>query len=522
MNRIFLLVVSLLCLIACSENGDYKVGSASCSIEPDDSIFSLTLGGYGYPAEGRFCLEWKRIGKVGTDYFKEVTTIDNGREYRLDEDSSVWMRLLDGPQDFWIKLAYRNGWTCDVDIDKISVVEGRLYALDKDGVLYVNHNRSKGNLSARAVAISSGDECALIIGADLIGFNSDFTDKVKEEITLRTGIPADHIVINASHTHFGPQAQTLKSWVEFCRYPDPRFLEDCVKPGMVEAALKALKNRKSCDLYFSRAETHIGGNRCLSWERAIVDPTLDVITSRRNGKIRDLVFTTACHAVFNNDGFSMFTLSGNFPAEAKRLISEELGVKSPVFLQGCAGDINPVDGDPDFSGLKLARDVVKALDSDATRISGPISFRTDTVRMPVHIWPEEQIAQFREDHLPYVGDLEAEKNVRWCDNALKSIHDGTVPETMDILLQIVNIGDWKLVCLSREPVCEYAIRIRELFPGENVSVVGYCSDVSSYIPAPSHIIEQTYEGYNSFFWYGEPDRFPMNTLETVLQTVGKE
>lgn len=48
---------------ACDQG--YKVGSASVSIEPENSVYSLTLSGYGYPPEGRFSIDWKDMLEVG-------------------------------------------------------------------------------------------------------------------------------------------------------------------------------------------------------------------------------------------------------------------------------------------------------------------------------------------------------------------------------------------------------------------------------------------------------------------------
>ena len=55
-----------------------------------------------------------------------------------------------------------------------------------------------------------------------------------------------------------------------------------------------------------------------------------------------------------------------------------------------------------------------------------------------------------------------------------------MPAVMPVYIHTINIGNWKLVGLSREAVTQYGIEIRRLWPDQPVSVVGYTNDVSSY------------------------------------------
>ncbi|MEO7047236.1 MAG: hypothetical protein ABI091_18175 [Ferruginibacter sp.] len=86
-------------------------------------------------------------------------------------------------------------------------------------------------------------------------------------------------------------------------------------------------------------------------------------------------------------------------------------------------------------------------------------------------------------------------------------------------IQFINIGSWKLVGLSREAVNEYGPAIRKIWPDKNVSVAGYCNDLSSYLPKEWHINNQTYEGYDSFFWYGQPGLPPVNIFDIVIDGI---
>src|SRR5688500_12546895 len=60
------------------------------------------------------------------------------------------------------------------------------------------------DLFATVVSLQSGDTRAAIVTADLIGFGEGLTNRIRAEIERRTGIPAAHILLCASHTHYGP------------------------------------------------------------------------------------------------------------------------------------------------------------------------------------------------------------------------------------------------------------------------------------------------------------------------------
>ena len=93
---------------------------------------------------------------------------------------------------------------------------------------------------------------------------------------------------------------------------------------------------------------------------------------------------------------------------------------------------------------------------------------------------------------------------------------------MPVYIQTFNIGNWKLIGLSREAVTDYSLGIKKLWPGKMVSVAGYCNDVSSYLPTSLHIKAGTYEGFGSFFWYAQPSIFPESVYETVIDKVKNE
>jgi len=614
------------------------VGTSSVTLEPDNSIFSLTLAGYGAPVEGRFTLEWIACGDApAVDYLAgdgeclyavdseggirilenplangrwstvesslrvKFLTVMQGTLYAADETGAwfvakpaarvitwkrlsspvlqitsltsvgkflyattsgdelfegrvngtriswmpigaaqtvigmagykkrlfaltsnqlLWRRDASARDILWTKIGYNNGLIYDIDLQQIAVASDRLFAIGVDGRLYVARHKTQNNLTARALAVRKGAQTAVIVGTDLTGFDYAFINKVKSDIFRRTGIPADAVLINASHTHFAPVTQGWYSWQEPNQYPDERYMEEVVRPNIVKAVCEAVDRLKPANLRFGRGQSIIGANRCLSGEEALYDPTLDVVkVESTDGALSDVLFMASCHPVFRNAGVEGFTINGNYPSAAREFVMSGSNAANAIFLQGCSGDVNPIYDDFRTMGNILGDDVLKVLDRPMHAIEGEISCSLDSLLVEITPWSEDRIRQFRADNLPWIGDLESAKNVRWADIMLKKYREGTMPAVMPIYIHTINIGNWKLVGLSREAVTQYGIEIRRLWPDRLVSVIGYTNDVSSYLPAASHIKAHTYEGDNSFFWYSQPSLFPEDILDRVVRFI---
>lgn len=551
----------------------YLAGTATASIEPKAYPFSLALAGYGYPRGGRFSLEWvkadlnvkrllssskkqqwKKLAPNAIAFTKLKRTMyaadQNGNinSAVLSGKSPVWKRhsklegiisltnyqgrllaLTANDELFhyevgnnnatWIKIAKFNGLTYDVRLKAISVVGGKLYGVDANNVVFEGQQRMDGTLAVSAVAISAAKETVVIVGADVCGFNQDFIAKVKQEIYKKHQILPSAILINASHTHFAPSTQDWTTWGNH-QLPDSVYLNNVLKPALISVINSAIKNRKPSVLSFCRGKTAIGKNRSLEGVAATYDDDVDVLhIERKSDHQKTALFLTGCHPVFKNEGTEGFTLSANYPAVTRKLLKQEAVVHDAMFLQGCGGDINPISSDYKKTGTDLATDVKGVLKAPMQQLNGKITFHLDSINFAVNKWSDERILAFRKTRDNGKGDVEAEKDVRWADLMLERSKNNTIPVSMPVYIQTINIGNWKLIGLSREAVTDYSIGIKQLWPGKLVSVAGYSNDVSSYLPTSKHIQAGTYEGFGSFFWYGQPSVFPVDVYEKIITTI---
>jgi len=645
----FLLSAALCTVLQLPAQTRYEAGFASVSLEPDETIFSLALQGYGAPAEGRFSLEWTDAGRLGEaahvaglgnylyvlapdgdlsradvtrqplcweelgatnsvallagatpDSFKLIASsgeslyavsldnrlsrcdtaaspmkwtaggptpdavaiasaegklyvVDaagtlwradpNSRElcwdkccdtgfdavslaaqgerlYLLSRDQRIWEYTVTDAAPRWVPAAYINGVTYRKPLAHIAVAGGRLFGAGLDGALYRSQHRTEGNLQASCLTLTSGKSTVAIVAVDLCAVEYRFARRIKDEIAARYRLPHDAVLLNLSHSHFTPVS---RDWFPFGRwaFPDERYM-DRVADSIVKCVGEALNDRREARVYTCRTESRIGFNRSLHSPEAPYDPTVDVVkVVPSDGTEPVVAFSAACHPVFPNAGESRYTISANFVGTARRLIEERTGARA-LFLQGCAGDTDPVCKDYRATGAALAQDVVRALGGRMEPVSGAIACRLDSIGFGIEVPTQREIERFARENENRTLDIEAEKNVRWARRMLQRYAAGDIPESSAIYLQTVRIGDWRIVGLSDEPVCEFALAVRGLFPKSRTTVLGYCNEVSRYLPGPEHIAGGTYEALSSYLWYGQPAPAPAAIMDSVLERLKRK
>jgi len=614
---------------------EYRAGTSSVSIEPDQTNISLHLGGYGAPRDGRFTLQWKNlealsgitsisgsndklyvisneeilwrklsekgnwtkagnshgINAIAASGGKLYTVNKNGELLQSDEmkikwkktaqaDRSVnsitvyrnniyvannrgeiwrapvsspgkgWSKIVplnnivslaandrhlyaltgDGevyrcqPEKkdaYWLMAAYRNNLTIREDIKQITIAGGLLYGIDQENNLYEGEHRTEGNLTARTMAITSGNNTVLIVSLDVCGINDTFAEIVKKEMYQKHKIPAAAVFINSTHTHFAPVSQNWLTWQPPNQLPDSLFLYSMVRKGILRSVDEAISAEKPARLYFGRGKTDIGYNRSLKDHPELYDSDVDVLKVQYADNTESYLFLAACHPVFSTAGTLHYTISANYPGVARKLVEERTDTENSIFLQGTAGDINPRDNGEYISGEKLANEVISVLSRPMNEITGSISFFLDTINIPVMPWSREDLLKLRADNIDKSGDISAERDVKWSNLMLKYLDEGTMPKVMPVYYHTLNIGNWKLAGFSRETTTPYSFGVKKMWPGKHISVAGYTNDVSSYLPSTLHIRAKNYEGLGSFFWYGMPNTFPEGVEEIILETIEK-
>ncbi|QRX62683.1 hypothetical protein JS578_07160 [Dysgonomonadaceae bacterium zrk40] len=440
----------------------------------------------------------------------------DGYLYVVTRNQRIWKYCLTKEENAWMNVGYFNGETYSEYIKHLAILDGRLFGTNLNNDLFISQNTSEGDLSVRSVVISDGTKTIALISLDICTIDYKLSSEIKSEISKVTGIQPVAILINVTHTHFAPLS---RNWESFgaSGIPDNRF-NDQLKKATIKATLGAMAKMEKSELSFGRTKTLIGFNRSLKVKN--IDNSLDIVKiNNLNGVLNNVIFLTGCHPVFPNKDLYSYTISPNYPGTARKFIEETTLAKTSVFLQGCGGDINPRFEDYKTTGEILGSEVALRMEESMEKISGQISFSFDSLLVQLNIPSKEQIVSIKTKNSHRTGDINAEMFVRWSDLHLCKLDKNLIPSHVPIYIQTINIGNWKLIGLSREPVNSYSKEIKNLFPNEIVSIIGYSNDVSSYLPDSNHVIKKTYEGHDSFYWYGMPGIFPKDIDSRIVEKI---
>ncbi|OGG55510.1 MAG: hypothetical protein A3F84_29690 [Candidatus Handelsmanbacteria bacterium RIFCSPLOWO2_12_FULL_64_10] len=186
-------------------------------------------------------------------------------------------------------------------------------------------------LHVRALVLDNGDDRLAIVSIETLHLHGfEEIERTRREVHERTGIPAQNVLLNPTHTHSG--------------YEGP-FYEACV-----EAVVQAWENRKGARIGIgSKMIYGIGSSRRLPsgaglWEsnqpnpEAAMDNECGVIRvedDRRN-LIAVVVNYSSHPTVLDGDNT---LLSGDYAGIGMAEVEKRLGGGAvALFLQGCAGD----------------------------------------------------------------------------------------------------------------------------------------------------------------------------------------
>jgi len=223
--------------------------------------------------------------------------------------------------------------------------------VDANGRLYV---------MTTAVTDKNGNT-VLIVACDQIRFTDTVTSTIREHMSAATGVPADHIYINCSHTHSTPEPGSVTP--EALRYRTLMF------NGFVESGILAMKDRKAATMQTGSFDvTGPDGTGTLNYTRHYqhttsdgvvkyfgdnfgtpvydsttkpvdeVDPTMHLVKFVRSGT-DILLCNWRAHPHFTGGG-SKTLVSSDYVGPFRDKAESLLGDVEVVFLQGAAGNVN--------------------------------------------------------------------------------------------------------------------------------------------------------------------------------------
>jgi len=197
-------------------------------------------------------------------------------------------------------------------------------------------------LFASAVCLENGETAQVIISLDVLFVSAAWTRECRRRIAGATGIPADHILVGATHTHSGPHTTEILAWNDDPVVPpvDKSYL-DFVSAETAAAAIDAWQKREPVEAAWTTANVRqlAGGNRIDP--NGPEDPEAGLLLARRLSDKSPLAVLSVygMHPTVLHEDSRLF--SSDFIAFTRGEIEAALPGAGVVYLNGVCGNQSP-------------------------------------------------------------------------------------------------------------------------------------------------------------------------------------
>lgn len=324
----------------------------------------------------------------------------------------------------------------------------------------------------------------VIVTLDLIGVPQALRQRIAERIGKEHGIASSALLINASHTHSGPELSRASEAPTEEQLANPKVRDAWEYTVDLEEKIIALISAAIADLQparltWNKARAGFAMNRRRDYTLPEGHPNADKAPNPSgpvdqevpalriespSGEARGVLFGYACH----NTCLGFYHWCGDYAGFAQEYLQEHRPGFTSMFVTGCGGDQNPyprrsnvVPGVSDLElaqqhGRSLANAVEMAFSANPIPIEGALR------------QAYEEIPLSYEDHK-------------------------RAPHAYPV--QVIKLGDTlTLVTLGSEVVVDYSLRLKKELAGPaGIWVAGYSNDYSGYIPSTRIQEEGGYE-----------------------------
>lgn len=339
------------------------------------------------------------------------------------------------------------------------------------------------SLFAKALALE--DETGgrfVFVTLDLIGVPQPLRHRVAARAEKEFQLPPARLLLNASHTHSGPQLRSTPPSEEELkteRVRDTWEYTQGLEEKMVAIIGQSLAKLEPARLTYGHARCGFAMNRRRDYSLPADHPNAnkapnpdgpvdhEVPTLRveaPDGTVKGVLFGYACHSTC----LGFYNYCGDYPGFAQEYLQQHRPGFQAMFMTGCGADQNPyprrsgvVPGVTDLElamqhGRSLANAVEMAMTVNPRGVVGPIR------------------AEYEEIDLAYADPK-------------KPLHRYPV--------QVVRFGaDLTFIALGSEVVVDFSLRFKKELAGPaDIWVSGYSNDYTGYVPSLRVLKEGGYE-----------------------------
>ena len=401
------------------------------------------------------------------------------------------------------------------------------------------------HLWSSALYLSDGHEQVLFIANDIIFVGKQTAAQARQEISARTGIQPENIMVTATHTHSGPNTVDYISNQADPNVPkaDQRyvtFMKDCI----VQAGIQAFEDAQPAKIGLILADdTGVGTNR--RDPKGPADhqvPVLLVKNAETNANIACMLICSMHPTVLHEDST---LVSGDFPGMARIYLQEKvLGKDCPVLHHtGPSGNQSPrhvtqanTFDEAERLGKILGKAIEQAINGiqlhDTLKVSATSAEISDLPRKAfLSVQQAEtnlknavaRLEQLRHDYAPKQDIRTAECDWFGAEEVLtlaKAAQDNSLQKAyakcLPAEIQVIRIGPWNFVGWPGECFIEYALQVKNTL-SETFVISLANGEMQGYIVTQEAAEEGGYEASNALFSYQAGELFVDKTLQLMKE-----
>ncbi|MCA9121397.1 MAG: neutral/alkaline non-lysosomal ceramidase N-terminal domain-containing protein [Planctomycetaceae bacterium] len=384
------------------------------------------------------------------------------------------------------------------------------------------------DLYAKALAIEDRAGTRLVVvTTDLIGIPRELRDWLEKEVQRSFKLSPASLMLNASHTHCGPELRVSKASVyglEPERVRQSQAYVEELKRKLAGVIGQAIESMSPARLGYTHGRAGFAMNRRLPTDTeprnapypdGPVDHDVPVLrVESPEGILRAVVFGYACHNT--TLGFQQFC--GDYAGFAQHYLEEAHPNVKAMFVTGCGADQNPQPRRTlelaEQHGRALANGVEAALIGPTKPIDGQLRVTIDEVTLEFAEPPGRAALELQAQSSNKYEQRHAEALLRQLEET------GEIRQTYPYLVQVINFGDDLLmIALAGEVVVDYSHRFKLELRGAPVWVAGYSNDVFGYVPSLRVLQEGGYEGGGAMRYTTLPGPFAPTVERLIVDKV---
>ena len=390
-------------------------------------------------------------------------------------------------------------------------------------------------LEAHVLAVSDGENKAVLIALDVIGLKQENFDVMRERIGETLGIPRSAIFVTCSHTHTGPEMNKGRLFPIDEKY-NARFekvLEQAAQRAiddMVEAEVLTAAGKVENVTFLRRFKMKDGTTRTNPGRRnpeidapiGECDEELKLVRIVRKDAEEIVLVNFQVHPdVLGADLHNMPKgISADYPGYMRRTLEGALpGVKA-IYLNGAAGNLNHINVNaPEWDangGFEHSAYMGRAIAAEALRVytkarptcAEGVRFVETQISIPSNRGKAEDLPrayQIKQWHEEGRDDLIPEKGMgitTLVAEATRMIRLKDGPDAFDLNLSALAIGDICIAGIPGEGFTEIGLHIKRNSAYPVQLIAGIMNGYEGYFPMRDSFDEGGYEARSSIFKAG--------------------